>query len=195
MEHYFTKNSNLKSAETKITFKIENETIEFIVDNGVFSKRGIDYGTKLLLQNLIKENINGSLLDIGCGYGPIGITLAKIKRLNVTMSDVNDRALALATKNSQLNKVKTTILESDIYNNIHNTYDIIATNPPIRAGKKVVYDIIMNARNHLNKQGQLYLVIRKQQGAKSLLKDMDKYYQTTIIDKDGGYFIIKAQVK
>ena len=135
MSHYFT-NDYVESKEQKTKCIIKNTELTLITDNGVFSKRGLDFGTRSLLESL--ESINGKVLDFGCGYGPIGIYLKKTFDCVVDAVDINERALNLAKKNAELNKTNINIFESDIYSNIEVSYDYIITNPPIRVGKKII---------------------------------------------------------
>lgn len=190
MNHYFTNNDNLKSDEQKVLVKINNQDFTFITDNGVFSKKGLDFGTRSLLENI--ESLYGDVLDFGCGYGPIGIYIKKNNDCNVDMVDINNRSIALAHKNAKLNDVDVNIFESNIYSNITKRYDFIITNPPIRVGKKILYEILFKAKEYLKENGELWLVINKNQGAKSILKDLSEIYETTLVTKNKGFYIIKA---
>ncbi len=187
MSHYFT-NDEVKSEEKQINVIINDTKLKFITDNGIFSKKGLDFGTRTLLENI--ENIKGNILDFGCGYGPIGIYLKKTFDVNVDMVDVNKRALSLALKNAELNNVKVNIFESNIYENVSKKYDAIVTNPPVRVGKKILYDILFGAKKYLNESGKLWLVINKNQGAKSLAKDLSETYSVTVVTKNKGFYII-----
>ena len=192
MGQYFT-NEDLPSEIVKYNTKVLDNEFIFNTDNGVFSKRKLDFGTRALLENIPINELSGSVLDVGCGYGVISIVIGKLTNCNVTGIDVNRRALHLAEMNKKENHVSNvTFLESNCYENINDKYDYIITNPPIRAGKKIVYEIIMNARNYLNPGGELYLVIHKDQGAKSAVKDLEKYYEVSIINKIKGFFVIKC---
>lgn len=196
MNHYFT-NSDVKSEIKRLDVKILDNNFTFLTDNGVFSKEKLDFGTRLLLENIDVENIYGDVLDVGCGYGPIGITVAKITDSNVTMCDVNKRALHLSDLNIKENKVNNIeTLLSDCYSEIpaNKKFDFIITNPPIHAGKDKVYEIVMNAKSYLKEKGTLYIVIRKDQGAKSMMKDLEKYYTVNILEKSKGFFIIKCNL-
>ena len=190
MAHYFT-NDEVQSNEKTLIFKIKDEELLMTVDNGVFSKKGLDFGTRTLLESL--EEAGGEVLDFGCGYGPIGIYLAKKYNVNVDMIDINIRSLNLAKKNAIQNKVKVNIFESNIYENISKKYDYIITNPPIRVGKKVLYEILFGAKEYLKDNGEIWLVVHKDQGAKSLAKDLEKSYQVDIINKNKGFFVIRAK--
>ena len=197
MEQYFTNNPNLKSELRTIIYKYKGLTISFFSDNGVFSKDKLDFGSTLLLETVFekvnKENLN--ILDVGCGYGFMGISLAKIMNAQVTMCDVNKRALHLAEKNASENGVANSVqvLESNIYQNITDIYDLIITNPPIRAGKEVVYGILDGARDRLKAKGELWFVIRKDQGAKSTIKHMEENYDVEVVTKSKGFYIIRAK--
>ncbi len=190
MSYYFTNDDQLKSEIKKIDVIIDKLPFSFWTDNGVFSKKGLDFGTRTLLENL--TDIKGDVLDIGCGYGPIGIYVAKTFKTNVDMIDINKRSLALSLKNAQLNDVTVNVFESDLYSNIDKKYDFIITNPPIRVGREILYKMLFEAKNHLHKNGELWLVINKDQGAKSLLKDLNKEYEATVVCKNKGFFIIRA---
>lgn len=191
MEHYYTQETNTISNEKKVKIRIGENNLEFITDNGVFSKKGLDFGTRSLLENLPK--LTGNVLDFGCGYGPIGIYLKTKYPVQVTMLDINKRAVNLAKKNCELNHVECNVILSDMYENITQKYDYIITNPPIRIGKQKLYQILFEAKNYLKPNGELWLVINKNQGAKSLAKDLEKKYRVKIIDKNKGFYIILAQ--
>lgn len=193
MAHYFTNEKNLKSNIIKHKVIIKNESFEFYTDNGVFSKKGLDFGTRTLLENIPLNEIKGSVLDFGCGYGPIGIFIKKMTNADVDMVDINERSIELTLKNASLNKVNVNAYISDIYSNIPKKYDYIISNPPIRVGKEILYKILFEAKSHLNKFGSLYIVINKDQGAKSVIKDLEKEYEVKVVAKNKGFFIILAQ--
>lgn len=195
MGHYFS-NDELKSELHLIKVKIFDREYSFYTDNGVFSKGKLDFGTRTLLESLPLNDIKGKVLDVGCGYGVIDIILSKITLASYEGVDINKRALHLAEMNAKLNNIlNVKFYESNCYENVNDKYNIIITNPPIRAGKKIVYEIVMNARNHLMDDGVLYIVIRKEQGAKSMLRDLEEYYITEVINKNKGFFIIKCVLR
>lgn len=192
MGQYFT-NEDLPSEITKYNTNILGTNFTFYTDNGVFSKSKLDFGTRVLLENIPISEIEGDVLDVGCGYGVISIVINKLTNSHVTGIDVNRRALHLANMNKKENSVESiNFIESNCYEKIDKKYDYIITNPPIRAGKKIVYEIIMNARNYLKENGELYLVIHKDQGAKSAIKDLEQYYKVSILNKIKGFFVIKC---
>ena len=190
MSHYFT-NDYVESKEVKTKCMIKNTELTLITDNGVFSKKGLDFGTRTLLETI--EDIKGEVLDFGCGYGPIGIYIKKTYETEVDAVDINERALNLAKKNAELNKTNINIFESNIYENINKKYDYIITNPPIRVGKKILYQILFEAKNYLKENGELWLVIHKDQGAKTLVKDLEKEYKVEIKNKNKGFYVICAR--
>ena len=192
MSHYFT-NDYVKSEEKIIKTKIGNDTYSFYVDNGVFSKRALDFGTRTLLENLDIERIQGDVLDFGCGYGPIGIYIAKNTDAYVDMIDVNERSLSLAGRNAIENNVTVNVFKSNIYSGVLKTYDFIITTPPIRVGKKILYEILMGAYDYLKPEGELWLVVNKDQGAKSLVRDLTLKYETEVVEKNKGFYVIKAK--
>lgn len=192
MGQYFS-NEDLPSEIVKYNTNVLGNSFNFYTDNGVFSKSKLDFGTRVLLENIPLNELKGDILDVGCGYGAISIIVSKLTNLSVDGVDVNRRALHLAEMNKKENNVdKVNFFESNCYESISKKYSCIITNPPIRAGKKIVYEIIMNARNYLNPGGELYLVIHKDQGAKSVVKDLEKYYEVSILNKIKSFFVIKC---
>lgn len=190
MGHYFT-NENLPSNVRKTNCFVLGKEFIFFTDNGVFSKDGLDFGSRLLLENIPLEEVGAKVLDMGCGYGVIGVIINKLTDSHVDMVDVNLRAIHLAERNIKENHCgNCNAFESSCYSNITKKYDTIITNPPIRAGKKVVYEILMNAKRYLNNNGKLFLVIRKEQGAKSLIFDLEKIYNVSILEKKKGFFVL-----
>lgn len=195
MAHYFTNEENLKSEIEKVIAEINGIPFYFYTDNGVFSKGELDFGTELLLKNFKYDNPNNkTLLDIGCGCGPIGIYASHLG-FTVDMSDVNKRAIHLSKMSLKEQGLNANVFESDAYKNITNKYDYIVSNPPIRVGKEKLYEIVMNSKEHLKDGGSLWIVVRKQQGAESLIRDMKKVYKSVeVITKKKGFYIIKALI-
>ena len=194
MEHYFTNNENLKSDFRTIIYKYEDYKLEFTSDLGVFSKDKVDFGSRLLMETYFKhgrKNVN--LLDVGCGYGIMGISLSKIMGTKSTLIDVNKRAVHLSKMNIKANKVDAVAFESDIYSNVTEKYDVIITNPPIRAGKQTVMTFLTGAKEHLAQNGELWIVIRKDQGAKSAMEKLKSIYNLEVLEKSKGFFIIVAK--
>ena len=197
MEHYFTNNENLKSEINKLSYSYDNYVFSFLSDNGVFSKTKIDYGSKFLLETYLKNSDRqiDSFLDVGCGYGYIGICLSKILGVKGTLIDINKRALHLTKRNMDLNKVNIEAFESSAYENVKDKYDLIITNPPIRAGKKVLLDILEGAKDHLNNDGECWFVMRKDHGVKTMIKTLENTYNCEIIDKSKGFYVVKLKIK
>ena len=195
MAHYFTNEENLKSEIEKVIAEINGIPFYFYTDNGVFSKGELDFGTELLLKNFKYDNPNNkTLLDIGCGCGPIVIYASHLG-FAVDMSDVNKRAIHLSKMSLKEQNLNANVFESDAYQNINSKYDYIVSNPPIRVGKEKLYEIIMGAKDHLTDNGELWIVVRKQQGAESLIRDMKKVYKSVeVITKKKGFYIIKALI-
>lgn len=196
MSHYYTTDNNLTSNIREIEYTYRGNIIKYFVDNGVFSKDRVDFGTNVLLQNLPIFKDNSKILDVGCGYGAIGLPIAKSnKTLFVEMIDVNLRAIELVKDNLKINKIfNVKVYESNLYENVNSMFDYIISNPPIRAGKKVVFGVVDQGYEHLNDGGEIYVVIQKKQGAPSLLKEMENVFgNAEIIAKESGYFIIKSK--
>ncbi len=196
-DQYYTSKPTSKSEEREIEYSIAGKRIKLITDNGVFSKAHVDIATNFMLNVLLKESINGKVLDLGCGYGVVGITLNHFfKDLDVTMLDINERALALAKKNVALNKQKNVnIIESDGFEKISkkDMFDVIITNPPIRAGKAVIYKMYEDSFEHLKKGGAFYLVINKKHGAPSTKEFLEKMFgNCEVLDKKTGFNVIRC---
>lgn len=194
MSHYYINDPKLKSNKKIIGYNYLNEEISLVTDHGVFSKDKIDFGSNLLLNSLGEVEFQEAL-DIGCGYGVMGISLAKkYKNSIVHLTDINKRALELAEENAKLNKLENIkIYESNAYDNITTKFDLILSNPPIRAGKDIVHAIVLGSINHLTLTGSIYVVIQKKQGALSLIRKLEEIFACVkVINKKAGYYIIKA---
>ncbi len=195
MEHYFTNNDNLPSRLKEIEFKYNDKVLRFTSDLGVFSKDKIDYGSRLLIDTYCRlGRKNCRILDVGCGYGVIGISLALFADCDATLIDINRRAVHLAKMNISALKVHAKAFQSDLYTMVDEKYDCIVTNPPIRAGKKTVYAILDGAMEYLNNRGELWFVMRKDQGAKSAIEHLRERMGVEILEKSKGFYIIVAKV-
>lgn len=195
-EHYFTSRPETSGEERQITARLKGLEFRFWTDAGVFSRQGIDFGTRLLIETVQLPEA-GEILDLGCGYGPVGIVCAKAApSCRVTMVDVNRRALLLAERNARLNGVsrRVTILESDGLRALSDRlFDAVLINPPIRAGKAVVYRLFAEALEHLRPGGSLWVVIRKKQGAESAKRELEKRCQSVSrVEQKKGYWILRA---
>lgn len=194
MSHYFINDENVKHNKKIIEVKCCDTTIKVYTDNGVFSKEHLDYGTKLLLTNFLKESKEGNVLDLGCGYGIIGITISLESNMKVDLVDINDRALELTKENIKLNNiVNARCWKSNIYENIKDKYDYIITNPPIRAGKETLKKFLFDGKDYLEDNGELWFVMRKDHGVKTMIKELEMEYKTEIIDKSKGFYIVKLK--
>lgn len=197
MSHYFENDKNLKSEIRELSYKYNSSFFIFYSDNGVFSKNNIDYGSRLLIETYLKENdINEKrILDVGCGYGFLGIMVSRVTDSYVEMIDINKRAVHLTNMNIKRYKdFKGKTYVSNVYENVEGKYDIIITNPPIRIGKEKLLEILIGAFDHLEDNGLLYYVIRKDQGALSIKKILEENgINVEIINRDKGYFIYRAK--
>lgn len=195
MGQYFD-NDNLKSKITEYKTKIFDIEFCFNTDNGVFSKSKLDYGTRLLLENIPLQELKGEILEVGSGYGVIPIILSKVCDAKFEGIDVNIRALNLAKINAKKNNCKNVMFyESNCYHNVNKKYDFIITNPPIRAGKEIVYEILVGAKRYLKENASLFLVINKDQGAKTIIKFLENIYEVSILNKNKGFFVIRCDLR
>ena len=196
MSHYFQDDPNLVSKTIELTFEINGIRMTLFADNGVFSKDHIDVGSYAFLKVLLPRDLGNNILDLGCGYGAIGLTLAMAKKeARVTLADINPRALNMCRRNAELLNLsqRVTILQSDIYEKIEGRYDSIVINPPIRAGKIVTYRMYEEAKQYLIDGGSLFIVIRKAQGAESASKYIESIYgNVKLLDRHKGYHIYQA---
>lgn len=198
--YYYSSNPDVEHKEKKWNFELLGNNIHFTTDNGVFSKNTVDFGTRVLLET-IDANLdldNKKILDMGCGYGPIGLSIAKAyPNSQVDMVDVNELALELAKKNAANNNINNVkIFKSSQYEDINETdYDLIITNPPIRAGKDIVHGILAGSKQHLNLGGSIVAVIQKKQGAPSAIKKLNEVFENCqTLNKKKGYFILQSEM-
>ncbi|TMV44102.1 class I SAM-dependent methyltransferase [Paenibacillus mesophilus] len=194
-DHYYSKKPSVSSDRQTVRTSLRGKTFEFTTDAGVFSKEGIDFGSRLLIEAMdIAET--DEVLDVGCGYGPIGLTAASLAhRGRVTMVDINERAVELARENARRNGIANAdIVQGDLFESMEGkTFTKILTNPPIRAGKQVVHRIFELAFEHLVEGGQLWIVIQKKQGAPSAQAKLESLFGTVEeVTKDKRYRIYRA---
>lgn len=194
-EHYYSKKPQTESCPNSFSTSLRSLPMSFMTDRGVFSKSDIDFGSRLLIETFLPPEISGPILDVGCGYGPIGLTIAKaFPDREMTMVDINERAIGLAKENVVRNGVSANIIQSHLFENIIGSFASIITNPPIRAGKQTVHQIFTESHTYLLDQGQLWVVIQKKQGAPSALKALqDQFGEVEIMTKKKGYYIIRAK--
>lgn len=194
-EHYYTQRPTVKHDVNVAQEELRGKKYTFLTDAGVFSKKGVDYGSKHLIETMqLKEDAN--VLDVGCGYGPIGLSAAVMcPKGHVTMVDINERAIELSIENARRNGIaNVSILQSDLLEQVkEQRFDAVLTNPPIRAGKEVVHRIFTDAYDCLVDGGSIWVVIQKKQGAPSAMKKLESLYSEVVeVSKDKGYKILKA---
>ena len=194
-EHYYTSAPTSEHEARSFRAVFAGRVLAFDTDAGVFSKQHVDPGSELLC-GALPDDLSGDVLDMGCGWGAMTVlTLARFPKVRMTMADVNERALALAVSNVEKNHMQARAVLSDGFEKIEGLFDAVITNPPIRAGKAVIYKMFEDAKAHLRPGGMLVLVIRKQQGAPSALKFLKTLYQKAeVIARDGGYWVIRCDV-
>jgi len=193
-DHYYTSAPQSAHKPAQVDFSYRGHALSFATDSGVFSRTELDRGTEVLL-NTLPDSLSGAVLDMGCGYGAIGVAVgAQWPECSITMADVNQRACGLAKDNAARNGVKAEVLESDGYAKVlDRRFDWILQNPPIRAGKAVIYQMFADAARCLRPGGELWLVIRKQQGAPSAMTYLKTLYQSVeAVEKKSGFWIIRC---
>lgn len=197
-EHYYTASPTTKHNENYIQIEFFHRKFTFKTDAGVFSKNRVDYGSTLLI-NTFGLDKRGEILDLGCGYGPVGIVLATTMETGkVLLADINERAVSLARENLKVNNhminknVYTEVIQSDGFNMIQGVFDYILLNPPIRTGKAVIYHLFEEAYKHIKVGGELWIVIQKKQGAESAIKKLSTLFSIVeTVNKEKGYYVIK----
>ena len=194
MTHYFKNDESVKSNPQVIAFRVNETPLKFNTDNGVFSKDSFDRGTEVLLKFVDINDSHRTALDLGCGYGVVGTYLQVAHNLQVDMVDINHRALELAKSNLALNGATGEVYESDGFNNIEKSFDLIITNPPIRAGKEVVYRFFEDAAKHLNENGDFYVVVNKKHGALSAFKKLETlFHNVELMGRKKGFHVYKCR--
>ena len=193
-DHYYSASPVSEHKYQNAEWTYRGHTLRFTTDAGVFSRGEVDFGTATLLK-VLPEDMAGRVLDLGCGWGAVGVSVGKaFPACEIVMSDVNRRALELAEKNAAMNGVPAQTLESDGLESVPGLFDYIVTNPPIRAGKQVIYKMFADSAQKLKDGGEMYLVIRKQQGAESALKYLKTVFgQVDTVEKSGGFWVIRCQ--
>ena len=194
-DHYYTSAPTSAHKTAYVETEYRGHALRFETDSGVFSRTELDRGTEVLLDTL-PEAVSGRVLDMGCGWGIIGVAVGKHwPDTQITMADINQRACDLSRKNAQANGVQATVIESDGYEKVlGNAYDLILQNPPIRAGKSVIYKMFADASACLTETGQLWLVIRKQQGAPSAITYLKTLFEEVeTLEKKSGFWIIRCR--
>lgn len=195
--HYYSEKPTVESDRKKWSFMLKGHNFTFQSDRGVFSKNEVDFGSRLLIDSFSLSEVDGDILDVGCGYGPIGLSVAKHYDRHVDMIDINERAIELAKDNATLNSIENVeIFQSNLFEKINEgrKYAAILTNPPIRAGKVVVHSIFKESFTHLVDHGELWIVIQKKQGAPSTIELLEGLFsEVEVVVKKKGYYIIKAK--
>lgn len=196
MAHYYSeKQDDIESNPSEFIFNFKDHSFKFHTDNGVFSKEYIDYGTFAMLKAFTPNNIDLPILDMGAGYGPIGIVVSKLYNKETHMCEINERAYNLILKNIEENKANSVAYHSNLFDNLPSEliFSSVITNPPIRAGKDVVFKIYEGAYERLTTNGELWVVIQKKQGAPSSKEKLISLFgNCEIVNRDRGYYILKS---
>ena len=195
-EHYYTEKPSSELKIYKIKFNIRNKDIELFTASGVFSPRELDTGSAILLKNCI-INDNWKVLDLGCGYGIVGISLKLLfPSIDLTLSDINERALDFTRKNLKRYNLKASVIKSDSFANIKDKFDTILLNPPQTAGKQLCFNMIEKSKEHLNPDGILQLVARHNKGGKDLSKKMFEVFgNVKEITKTAGFRVYVSKLE
>lgn len=195
-EHYFVGQPKSKHSLGLIRVHLRSSFFEFVTSSSVFSKKRVDAGTRLLVESVILPK-EGCMLDLGCGYGPVGIVAAASQpNLRVFLVDVNKRAVWLAKQNAKRNNVGTIkVLRGFLYEPVEALeFDIIVCNPPVSAGMSIVSQIVTAAPEHLKRNGSLQLVARTNTGGKRIQRIMEEAFgNVKTLAKKGGYRVLLSK--
>lgn len=187
--HYFIDDDTVADKIERFNYYLGSTRIILESNAGLFSPGHVDCATDLLLQTI--PPLEGSLLDLGCGYGVIGVSAAKAYGVRVTMADVTEKAVTFAQKNCKLNGVNAQVIKSDCFDSIDEKFDTITLNPPIHAGKEVIFKMYRGAFEHLNDGGKFYVVIQKKHGAESTIKQLEQIFGVCeVLYKKKGYYVL-----
>ncbi|WP_069366442.1 class I SAM-dependent methyltransferase [Salisediminibacterium beveridgei] len=196
-DHYYSGKPGSESKQKMISETLKGRDFTFIVDRGVFSGHAVDFGSKLLIEHFEEPQAAGDILDIGCGWGPIGLAVAAAyPERQIGMIDVNERSVSLAKVNAGKNSITNqTIALKDATDGLSDSnYAAVLTNPPIRAGKDVVFRIYEEAVRSLQAEGELWVVIQKKQGASSTKKKLEELgLHVRTVAKQKGYFVFAGK--
>ncbi len=195
MQHYFIDKEHKKEDYFTYTTEFNGRKYKFHSVDNMFSKDGLDEGTRVLINAVIKNySLSGDVLDLGCGIGSIGVILKnEFAQCNIDMVDINNTAIQLAKKNCEANNVSNNVFFSNLYSDVDKKYDYIVTNPPIKVGKEILFGVVTGAKEHLKSDGEIVLVIRKSHGQESMKKHMESVFgNAEILKRDKGYYIMRS---
>ncbi len=192
MDQYFINNDNLESKIKEITCWCGTRMLTFETDRGVFSRNEIDDASLFMVRNVLK--LNGNVLDLGCGYGFVGIYCAtRFPDIKITLCDINRRAVELTKRNMEKNGVSGNVVCSDGFDGLQNKlFDYILFNPPIHAGRDSINSMFKDSVKSLVENGVLYTVMRKKHGAKSSLDFLNTFSNSRIINKEKDILLIAS---
>jgi len=197
MQHYFIEKEHKEEDYFYYTEIFNGKTYKMKSVDNVFSKDGFDEGTIILLNAVIKQiDLEGDVLDVGCGVGVIGVVLKnEFPNVNIDMVDVNNTAVELSIENCKNNNAENNnIFYSNLYDKIDKKYNFIVTNPPIKVGKEILFGVVSGAKECLKESGEIILVIRKNHGQESMKKHMEKVFgNCEILKRDKGYYIMRSK--
>jgi len=193
MGQYFDDDKNVKSELFTYNVDVLDTKLTLYSNNGVFAKNGLDFGSELLIESFKNPDIEGLLLDLGCGNGVIGIVMNKVYKREAILVDINPRAIDLAKKNIEKNNANCKAINTSVLDNVNEEFACILTNPPIRAGKVVVYSFFTESYNHLKVGGELWFVMRRSHGVESAIKKIDELFNNhEVVKRKNGFWIVKA---
>lgn len=192
-DYYYTQEPASAHKERSITARALGLTLTFETDAGVFSKNELDPGSRLLIESM--GALSGRVLDLGCGWGPVGCCMAaRWQHARIALCDVNERAAGLARENLRRNNLSGEVSCGDGLDAVEGAFDLIAVNPPIRAGKAVIYRLFAQSAQRLTAGGNLYVVMRRAQGAESAEKELKTLFsKVETVERGGGYRVFRAE--
>jgi len=197
VEQYFAEQPHVRSERSERRFLYRGELLTFVVDTGIFSSHGLDPGTALLIENLALRPTD-RVLDLGCGWGAVGVAAAKsATEGRVVLTDVNRRATRLARENLERNRVRNAeVRAGSLYTPVRGErFDVIATNPPYHAGRELVLRILSEAPEHLLPDGRIVLVGKGSQGIRFYQEWLESHWlgEVSVLGRGSGYRVLEAR--
>jgi len=193
-EHYFSRHQTSELIKREWAINYKGKVLQFETASGTFSPKKLDTGTTALLDEM-QLPASGRVLDLGCGNGIIGIAAAAVNpKLDVVLADINGRAVVETRSNIKRNRLNNaTVTQSDLFEKIGGEFDCVLTNPPISAGREVVFAMVGGAHAHLKAGGSLQLVARGKKGGGMIKAEMERVFgNAETIGRQSGFHVYKS---
>ena len=196
LDHYFAAHPKSKIRLGTIRTYLRGKPFEFLTASGVFSKKRVDLGTRLLIESMVLPE-EGYVLDVGCGYGAVGIVAGAFNNnLRVVMVDVNERAVRLARRNVEINSVQNVVVKrGHLYEPVKGVmFNCVLSNPPVSAGMETVRAIISEAPEHMVNRALFQMVVKSKVGGKRLsMFFVEAFGNVRVLARKSGYRVLISE--